>query len=142
MPASTWVWIPIVLAAAFAQTLRNASQRSLIKAAGTLPATFVRFGYGLPFTIVALGIVAVVAPGPLPESSWPFIAWDAAGAFAQLAATAFLVRAMAARSFVVAVAYSKTELLQIGVLSVLLLAEPLTLAAVAAIGLATAGVVL
>jgi drug/metabolite transporter (DMT)-like permease len=142
MPASTWLWIPIVLAAAFAQTLRNASQRSLIKAAGTLPATFVRFGYGLPFTIVALGIVAAIAPGPLPGASWRFIAWDAAGAFAQLAATAFLVRAMEARSFVVAVAYSKTELLQIGVLSVLLLAEPLTIAAVAAIALATAGVVL
>jgi len=142
MPAFGWMWIPIVLAAAFAQTLRNASQRSLIKAAGTLPATFVRFGYGLPFTIVALAAVALLSPAPLPSASASFVLWDAMGAFSQLAATAFLVRAMEARSFVVAVAYSKTELLQIGVLSVLLLGEPLTLAAVAAIVLATAGVVL
>src|SRR5215212_2677972 len=91
-----WIWIPIVLAAAFAQTLRNASQRSLIKSAGTLPATFVRFGYGLPFTIIALLAVSATTRGPLPESSFTFIVWVALGAFSQLAATAFLIRAMAA----------------------------------------------
>jgi hypothetical protein len=58
MVVASWIWIPIVLAAAAAQTLRNASQRSLVKAAGTMPATFVRFGYGLPFAGIALVIVA------------------------------------------------------------------------------------
>ena len=136
------LWIPIVLGAAFAQTLRNASQRSLIKSAGTLPATFVRFGYGLPFTVVGLIVLRTASAVPLPDASVSFVLWVAAGAFAQLAATAFLIGAMSARSFVVAVAYSKTELLQIGLLSVLLLAEPLTFAAVVAIVLATAGVML
>ena len=135
-------WIPIVLAAAFAQTLRNASQRSLIKTAGTLPATFVRFGYGLPFTVVGLLVVRLATGRALPDASIVFVVWVAVGAFAQLAATAFLVRAMAARSFVVAVAYSKTELLQVGLLSVALLAEPLTVAAILAILLATIGVLL
>jgi drug/metabolite transporter (DMT)-like permease len=142
MHYSGWIWIPIVLGAAAAQTLRNASQRSLVKAAGTLPATFVRFGYGLPFAVTALVVVAAQTPDPLPSTNAPFFGWLCLGAFSQLAATAFLIKAMEERSFVVVVAYSKTEILQIGVLSVVLLAEPLTLAAFVAIVLATIGVLL
>ena len=142
MSLAGWIWIPIVLAAAFAQTLRNASQRSLIKSAGTLPATFVRFGYGLPFTVIALAIVASATAGPLPSASASFIGWVALGALAQLLATAFLIKAMASRSFVVSVAYSKTELIQIGLLSVVLLAEPPSMAATIAIAIATVGVLL
>lgn len=136
------IWIPIVLAAALAQTARNAAQRSLVDAAGTLAATLVRFLYGLPFTLVALPVALAASGVPLPPVTAPFLAWTATGAIAQLAATVFLIRAMQARSFVVAVAYSKTEILQVGVLSVVLLSEPPTLAVVGAIALASAGVVL
>ena len=140
MPA--WIWIPIVLAAAGAQTVRNAAQRSLTKSAGTLPATFVRFVYGLPFAIVGLGIALTASGVPMPRPSLVFVAWVALGGMAQLVATAFLLAAMAQRSFVVAVAYSKTELLQIVLYSIVLLHEPATLAVVAAVGLATLGVLL
>jgi drug/metabolite transporter (DMT)-like permease len=142
MPLISWIWIPIVLAAAGAQTIRNASQRSLVKSAGTLAATFVRFAYGLPFAALGLAVVAALSPGPLPEPSFSFFAWLALGAGGQLAATAFLIMAMEERSFVVAVAYSKTEVLQIGVFSIVLLAEALTLPAIVAIVLATIGVLL
>ena len=142
MHESSWIWIPIVLGAAAAQTLRNASQRSLVKTAGTLPATFVRFGYGLPFAILGLIVVAALSPKPLPSPNAAFFGWLVAGAFSQLAATAFLIKAMEARSFVVVVAYSKTEILQIGFFSIVLLGDPLTLASITAIVLATIGVVL
>ena len=142
MPVINWIWIPIVLAAAGAQTIRNASQRSLVKSAGTLAATFVRFAYGLPFAALGLAAVAALSPGPLPEPSLTFFAWLALGAGGQLAATAFLIMAMEERSFVVAVAYSKTEVLQIGAFSIVLLAEALTLPAIVAIVLATIGVLL
>ena len=56
MTPANWIWIPIVLAAAGAQTIRNAAQRSLVESAGTLAATLVRFLYGLPFTIAFLPI--------------------------------------------------------------------------------------
>src|SRR5512139_4079970 len=114
MTSSSWIWIPIVLAAAGAQTIRNAAQRSLVESAGTLAATLVRFLYGLPFTLAALGAVAATSPAGLPAPTVAFLAWVALGAVAQLVATAFLIRAMAARSFVVAVTYSKTEIVQIG----------------------------
>jgi drug/metabolite transporter (DMT)-like permease len=142
MSLVSWIWIPIVLAAAGAQTIRNASQRSLVKSAGTLAATFVRFAYGLPFAIIGLLALAALSPGPMPQPDALFFAWLALGAGAQLGATAFLIMAMEERSFVVAVAYSKTEILQIGLYSVVLLAEPLTTAAVGAIVLATSGVLL
>ena len=137
-----WLWIPLVLAAAAAQTVRNAAQRGLVKSAGTLPATLVRFVFGLPFAACALAALAATASTPLPAAGPAFLAWVSLGAIAQLLATAFLVAAMDQRSFVVAVAYSKTELLQLGVFSIVLLAEPPTLAAVFSIVLATAGVVL
>ncbi len=137
-----WIWIPIVLAAAAAQTVRNAAQRSLVKSVGTLAATLVRFAYGLPFAAAAYVAIAVTTPAPLPVASAPFLAWVALGAIAQLAATAFLIAAMEERSFVVAVAYSKTEIMQIGLYSIVLLGEPLSLPAVCAIALASVGVVL
>ena len=137
-----WLWIPITLAAAAAQTVRNASQKSLVKAAGTLPATFVRFAYGLPFAVAGLIVAAIVVATPLPSLDLASIAWIVVGGGSQLAATALLIMAMQARSFVVAVAYAKTEILQVGVFSILLLGEPLSGASVAAIGLATVGVLL
>ena len=145
MPVISWIWIPIVLAAAGAQTIRNATQRSLVKSAGTLAATFVRFAYGLPFAAIALLVIGALSPTslqPLPSVSTAFFAWIALGAGSQLAATVFLIMAMEQRSFVVAVAYSKTEVLQIGVYSIVLLGEPLSAAAVGAIVLATFGVLL
>ena len=137
-----WIWIPIVLAAAAAQTVRNAAQRSLVKSVGTLAATLVRFVYGLPFAAGALAAIAATIAGPLPAPSVPFVAWVTLGAVAQLAATAFLIAAMEERSFVVAVTYAKTEIVQIGLYSIVLLGEPLSLPAVSAIALASVGVVL
>lgn len=142
MMITAWLWIPIVLAAAAAQTVRNAAQRSLVKSAGTLPATFVRFVFGLPFAISALAAAGASTVLPMPRLQPAFLAWVSLGAVAQLAATAFLIAAMEQRSFVVAVAYSKTEIVQIGLYSIVLLGEPLTVPGVCAIALASVGVVL
>ncbi len=49
-----WLWIPVTVCAAFAQTMRNAAQRSLTVELGTLGATLVRFLYGLPFALLWL----------------------------------------------------------------------------------------
>ena len=140
--AITWLWIPIALAAAAAQTVRNAVQRSVTKEAGVLPATFIRFFYGLPFAAAMLVLVASLNPQVLPKLSWAFIAWVTLGAVTQVLATAFFVAAMSHRSFVVAVVFSKTEVIQIGVYSVLFLGETLSLLAIVAIAVSTTGVVL
>jgi drug/metabolite transporter (DMT)-like permease len=142
MTSSSWIWIPLVLAAAAAQTVRNAAQRRLIQSAGTLPATFVRFVYGLPFAVLFLALSSGFAPQSLPSPNASFLAWTVLGAVAQLVATAFLLAAMERRSFIVAVAYSKTELLQIALYSTVLLGETASLATLVAIVMSTAGVLL
>ena len=54
---AAWAWIPIVIWAAVAQTIRNAAQRSLVTELGTLSATLVRFLYGLPFAVAWLTLL-------------------------------------------------------------------------------------
>ena len=66
MTTASWLWIPITLWAAFAQTLRNAAQRQLTKSLGTLGATLVRFLYGLPFAVLWLVAVHLVGGYALP----------------------------------------------------------------------------
>jgi drug/metabolite transporter (DMT)-like permease len=137
----TWLWAPITVFAAFTQTLRNAAQRHLTKELGTLGATLVRFLYGLPFAIAWLAVVAL-AGSRMPAWNGPFLIWVIAGAAGQLFATALLLRAMEERNFAIGVAYSKTEIVQVAVFSIVLLGDPLSLAAALAIVIGSIGVTL
>jgi drug/metabolite transporter (DMT)-like permease len=142
--AAAWLWVPIVLWAALAQTARNAAQRSLVAQAGTLGATLARFLYGIPFAaawVVLLHLVPATAAA-LPSFGWGYFGWLLLGALGQLAATAFLLAAMKQRNFVVGVAYSKTDALQVALFGSLFLHELPGVVTMAAIALATAGVVM
>jgi drug/metabolite transporter (DMT)-like permease len=141
MPA--WAWIPIVLAAALAQTARNAAQRSLVAQAGTLGATLARFLYGIPFAAlwVALLHAMPATGGAVPPLHGGYFGWLALGAVGQLAATAALLLAMKQRNFVVGVAFSKTDALQVAVFGTLFLAELPGWPLLVAMLMATAGVV-
>ena len=145
LPAlATWAWIPIVIAAAAAQTARNAAQRSLTGELGTMSATLVRFLYGLPFATLWLVLVLVLLPANsrLPAFGLAYFAWLSAGAVAQILATAFLLVAMKERNFVTGVALAKTEVLQAALFAAVLLLEfPGGWSAFAMLG-STVGVVL
>jgi drug/metabolite transporter (DMT)-like permease len=138
--AAEWLWIPITLWAAFAQTLRNAAQRSLTRALGTLGATLVRFLYGLPFAAAWLGAVAWIGGFELPRASVAFVGWVVGGAVAQILATAALLRVMADRNFALGVAYSKTEILQVALFGFLFLGDPIVAGLALAVACGTAGV--
>ncbi len=148
---AVWAWIPIVIAAAAFQTVRNAAQRSLVAELGTLSATLVRFLYGLPFAAVWLLIVWQLLPAGSRTLSlgmtngtwaWAYWLWLVLGAVAQILATAFLLLAMKERNFVIGVALAKTEVLQAAVLGAVLLLEFPDLWAGLAMVAATLGVVL
>src|SRR3954464_6797337 len=89
---SAWLWIPVTVWAAFAQTVRNAAQRHLTTELGTLGATLVRFLYGLPFALAWLFIVFKSTAKPIPHANSAFIAWVSVGALTQIVATALLLR--------------------------------------------------
>lgn len=137
-----WLWIPITVWAAFAQTLRNAAQRHLTAALGTIGATLVRFLYGLPFAVLWLAALIWGAGLPLPAFNWLFLFWVILGAATQVSATALLLRVMTERNFLLGVAYSKTEIIQVAVFGFAFLGDPITLAAALAIVAGTMGVLL
>jgi drug/metabolite transporter (DMT)-like permease len=139
---AAWLWIPVTIWAAFAQTVRNAVQRGLTAELGTLGATLVRFLYGLPFAILWLLVVQRSTGTPLPIPGGTFAAWVLSGAVAQIAATALLLRTMEERNFALGVAYSKSEVLQVAVFALAFLGDPITLASGLAIAAGTAGVLL
>lgn len=137
-----WWWIVFTVAAAAAQTARNAMQKSLTARLGTLGATHVRFLYGLPFALLAFALQALVTGGPLPVPGPAFAGWVVVGALSQIAATALMLAAMQQRSFVVATAYVKTEPVQVALFALVFLSERLGPIAIAAIVIATAGVLM
>ena len=124
------------------QTIRNATQRSLTERLGTMGATHVRFLYGLPFGLALLAAVAATSglDGLDPDRS--FYAWTFAGAMTQIAGTALMLAAMRERAFVVAIAYVKTEPVQIAAFGFLFLGEALGALSLTAVLVATAGVLL
>lgn len=135
-------WPLLTVAAAAAQTARNAMQRDLTGRLGTVGATHVRFLFGAPFALLFLGglVLASDEAPPLPPAS--FWGWVAAGALTQVLATALMLATMSRRSFVVSTAYIKTEPVQVALFGLVLLGDPLRLSTALAIGLATLGVIL
>jgi drug/metabolite transporter (DMT)-like permease len=139
MTAPAWLWVVFTLLAATAQTFRNATQRSLTERLGTAGATHIRFLFGLPFGLLALALVSLVT-GELLTPNAASLAWTVIGAVSQIAATALMLAAMRERSFVVTIAYTKTEPVQIALFAVVFLGEHITLTLAIAIVIATAGV--
>ena len=140
--AAPWLWAVFTVIAAFAQTLRNAMQRELTASLGTVGATHVRFLFGFPFVLVFLAGVMLASGTPLPRPDLIFWPWAIVGAGAQVAATALMLAAMGERSFVVTIAYIKTEPIQVAVFGLVFLGDLLTWPMMTAIVVATAGVVI
>ena len=135
-----WLWAVFTIIAAAAQTVRNAAQRELTGRLGTVGATHVRFLFGCPFALIFL-IALLAAGGTLPRPTLSFWPWLLDGALAQIAATALMLAAMAERSFVVAIAYIKTEPVQVALFGLIFLGDPVTPMVALAIAIATAGVI-
>src|SRR3954453_1077744 len=141
MIAVNLLWVPFTLLAAAGQTARNAMQRELTKALGTVGATHVRFLFGFPFALVFLAGVLLATRLSLPMPPAVFWPWVVLGAGAQIVATATMLATMNDRSFVVTIAYIKTEAIQAALFGLVFLGDRVTPGMVIAILVATAGVV-
>ena len=136
------LWAVFTVIAAAAQTVRNATQRELAQKLGTLGATHVRFLFGLPFALVFFAGV-MIALGRVPPRPEPtYWLWVLDGAGMQFAATALMLIAMGERSFVVTIAYIKTEPIPVALFGLVLLGDRVTVPMAIAIVTATAGVIL
>ena len=136
------LWIPFTLVAALGQVARNAMQRQLTGPLGTWGATNIRFLFGFPFSLVFLAVVLAMTGDHLPWPTVAFWPWLLLGALSQIVATGLMLLAMNERSFVVTVAYLKTEAIQTAIFGFVFLGDHLTLLKVIAILIATVGVVI
>jgi len=136
------LWVAFTLTASAAQTARNVMQRERTGALGALGASQVRFLFGLPFAIlffIGLRLATGVAAPAIGSAAAGFIVM---GALAQIGGTALMLAAMRERSFVVVVAFTKTEGAQVALYALLFLGETPTVTLIGAIVLATVGVFL
>ncbi len=135
------LWIPITLAAAFAQNLRSALQKHLKGRLSNSGATFCRFVYAVP---LALAYVLLLGEGyglDWPDPTPRFALFAMLGGIAQITATALLVYLFSLRNFAVGTTYSKTETVQTAIFGVLILGEPVSLTGALAIAVSLVGVI-
>ncbi len=137
-----WLWVLFTVIAAAAQTARNAMQRELVGKVGTAGATYVRFLFGLPFALIFLAAQRYATGVEMPVPGAAALAWCALGAGAQVIATALMLMAMKGRSFVVAIAFTKTEPVLVALFSIVFLNETPSPMVALAIAVATAGVLI
>jgi drug/metabolite transporter (DMT)-like permease len=136
------LWVLATLIAAAAQTARNAAQAGLTAKIGTLGATQVRFLFGLPFAVLFLWLASLGSGEKPPALTYVSLAYTTLGAVAQIGATALMLYTMKGSSFAVTTAWIKTEPVLVAVMAVMIIGDPLTWPKLAAIIVATGGVVI
>ena len=138
----SYLWVAFTLLGAVGQTARNAMQRELTPQLGAMGATLVRFLFGFPFALLFLAAVLAWTHATPPAISRDFLLWIVLGALTQIGATALMLMTMEQRSFVVTIAYLKTEPVLVALMGLTFLDDPLTAAMALAILLAMTGVAL
>jgi drug/metabolite transporter (DMT)-like permease len=135
------LWIPITIAASALQTLRNALQRQLTGKLSALGATYIRFLFGLPFAALYLALLAAIGV-ELNPPTFRFIAFCFIAAVSQIGGMLALIILFQLRNFTVGVAYSKTEIVQLALVSVFIVGESIPVLGWIAIFISTFGVML
>ncbi len=134
------MWIPITVAAAVLQSSRTALQQKLRALLSISGAGFVRYVYGAPLAALAVAVVRLVEgslPSP-PARFWPIVA---GAGLAQIVGTIAMIHAFDARDYAIGTVYTKTEVVQVAVFSLVFLGEPLRLLGWVATLVCFAGVV-
>lgn len=134
------IWLPASLLGGLFQAWRTALQERLRAELSVSGAGLVRYLYGLPFAILFAVLWLSVRGDSVPPLTSAFLGFAAAGALTQMAGTILLIMAFGYRGFVVGTAFSKTEAIQVALVTALFLDEHLPLLAWVGILLGVAGV--
>jgi drug/metabolite transporter (DMT)-like permease len=134
------IWVPITIVAAFFQNLRSALQKHLKSRLSTGGATYVRFFYAWPFAALYVWGLNSFGDFDIPEINNAFLIYCFLGGLAQIIFTFLLVWLFSFRNFAAGTIYSKTETVQVALLGLLILGEPLSFAAIGAILISLIGV--
>ncbi len=136
------LWIIITVLAAFLQNIRSSLQKHLKNVMGSTGATFVRFGFGVPFACLYWCILIFGFKFQLPALNFSFFLWASIASFAQIFATFLLVYLFSFRNFTVGTAYSRTEPAQTAIFALILFGEKLSASSIMAIAISIVGVMM
>ncbi len=134
------LWIPITVFAAFMQNLRSALQKHLKGRLSTGGASYVRFFYACPFALVYVAAVQVVGGYTLPAANGLFLLYCLLGGLSQILFTFLLIHLFSFRNFAVGTTYSKTEVIQVALLGLILLGDRVSAAGLFAIAFGMVGI--
>lgn len=134
------LWIPITVFAAFMQNLRSALQKHLKGRLSTGGASYVRFFYACPFALAYLAAVHGIAGYPLPAPNGLFLLYCLLGGISQITFTFLLIYLFSFRNFAVGTTYSKTEIIQVALLGLILLGDTISAIGVFAIAIGMIGI--
>lgn len=119
------MWLILSFIASVLQTFRNSFQRALLASAGTWAATWVRFAFGVPISLVVMLALMVIMHHPLYSLRFDFVIIASIGALAQVLATAALMKAMQASSFALGATLQHSSLLITALFGVVFLGDHL-----------------
>jgi drug/metabolite transporter (DMT)-like permease len=136
------LWVPITIAAAFLQTLRNAAQRGLAGQLSALGATSTRFIFGFPFALLYCAALFLSAGTKLPHFGTEFLTWVSGAALLQILATLCLLHLFKLRNFSSGVVLQKSEVLLAALFGFAFLGDAITWLSVLAIIAATIGLLI
>ena len=135
------LWIPITIFAAFMQNLRSALQKHIKGRLSTGGASAVRFFYAWPLALIYLGLLNQVGGYPMPSANGLFLLYCLLGGLSQIIFTFLLIYLFSLRNFAVGTTFSKTEVVQVALLGLILLGDSISFAGVVAILISLAGIV-
>lgn len=117
------MWVIATLCAVVLQTARTSTQQKLRAQLSVTAAGFVRYVYGAPLALAAVGVCVVGFGQHLPHPPRSFWLTITAAGLAQIVGTVALITAFDRRGFAIGTVYSKTEVLQVALFSVIVLHE-------------------
>ena len=116
-----FIWIFAAIFAAACQTARSAFQKNMISKLGEYGAAYIRFCYALPFTTL-IWLTWISIPGNnIPDLSIYSIVMCLVGSIFQVLFTYVLMKVFSHKNFATGIAFSKTEVILIAGLEIILL---------------------
>ena len=120
------MWIILSTLAAFSQTIRNGCQKKLNEQLSNITSSWIRFSFGLPFTLI-LCFITVYTAHIKPEIHIEFLTYSFLAGIAQLLATSLMLLLFKQRNFAVGITYTKTELIQVAIIGTILFNEDISI---------------
>jgi drug/metabolite transporter (DMT)-like permease len=135
------MWILLTLMAATFQILRTSGQHRLATVLTTNAAGYVRYLYAAPVAVMLSAITFGGLNHPIPSIPGRFWLAVTVAGIAQILGTQALLASFKMRDFALGTVYSKTEVIQVAIISMALLSEPLAPLGWVGAVICTAGVI-